>query len=63
MLCSEELNGLTSALQMVRYLPGKDFNIIVVSIDPTEGTDWPRPRSALTSSATAALKPPTAGTS
>src|SRR5208282_4152131 len=24
MLCSEELNGLTSALQMVRYLPGKD---------------------------------------
>ncbi|MGA2569956.1 MAG: SCO family protein [Terracidiphilus sp.] len=39
MLCSEELDGLTSALQMVRYLPGKDFNIIVVSIDPTEGTD------------------------
>src|SRR5208337_4570715 len=39
MLCSEELNGLTSALQMVRYLPGKDFSIIVVSIDPTEGTD------------------------
>ena len=24
---------------MVRYVPGKDFNIIVVSIDPTEGTD------------------------
>jgi protein SCO1/2 len=39
MLCSEELNGLTSALQMVRYTPGKDFNIIVVSIDPTETTD------------------------
>ncbi len=39
MLCSEELNGLTSALQMVKYVPGKDFNIIVVSIDPTEGTD------------------------
>ncbi len=39
MLCSEELDGLTSALQMVRYVPGKDFNIIVVSIDPTEGTD------------------------
>ena len=35
MLCSEELNGLTSALEMVRYVPGKDFNIIVVSIDPT----------------------------
>ncbi len=39
MLCSEELNGLTSALQMVRYVPGKDFNIVVISIDPTEGTD------------------------
>jgi protein SCO1/2 len=39
MLCSEELNGLVSALQMVRYIPGKDFNIIVVSIDPSEGTD------------------------
>jgi protein SCO1/2 len=39
MLCSEELNGLTSALEMVRYVPGKDFNIIIVSIDPSEGTD------------------------
>jgi protein SCO1/2 len=38
MLCSEELNGLTSALQMVSFVPGKDFNVIVVSIDPTEGT-------------------------
>jgi protein SCO1/2 len=39
MLCSEELNGLTSALQMVRYIPGKDFNIVVVSIDPTENAE------------------------
>ncbi len=39
MLCSEELDGLTSALEMVKFLPGKDFNIIVVSIDPSEGTD------------------------
>ena len=38
-LCSEELNGLTSALQMVKYVPGKDFDVIVVSIDPTETTD------------------------
>jgi protein SCO1/2 len=38
-LCSEELDGLTSALEMVRFIPGKDFNIIVVSIDPSEGTD------------------------
>jgi protein SCO1/2 len=39
MLCSEELDGLTSALQMVRYVPGKDFNVVVVSIDPSEGPD------------------------
>lgn len=39
MLCSEELNGLTGALQMVTFVPGKDFNVIVISIDPTEGTD------------------------
>jgi protein SCO1/2 len=39
MLCSEELDGLTSALQMVRYVPGKDFSVVVVSIDPTEGPD------------------------
>jgi protein SCO1/2 len=39
MLCSEELNGLTSALQMVNFVPGKDFSVIVVSIDPTEGTE------------------------
>jgi protein SCO1/2 len=39
MLCSEELNGLTGALQMVKFVPGKDFDVIVVSIDPTEGTE------------------------
>jgi protein SCO1/2 len=39
MLCSEELNGLTSALQMVSFVPGKDFSVIVISIDPIETTD------------------------
>lgn len=39
MLCSEELNGLVGALEMVDEVPGRDFNIIVVSIDPSEGTD------------------------
>jgi protein SCO1/2 len=39
MLCSEELNGLTGALQMVSFVPGKDFDVIVVSIDPSEGPD------------------------
>lgn len=36
MLCSEELDGITSALEMVNLKPGKDFQIVVVSIDPTE---------------------------
>ena len=36
MLCSEELNGLVQALAMVHLNPGKDFNVLVVSIDPTD---------------------------
>jgi len=39
MLCSEELNGLVGALQMVSFRVGKDFDVIVASIDPSEGTD------------------------
>jgi protein SCO1/2 len=36
MLCSEEMDGLTSALEMVKLVPGKDFQIVIISIDPTE---------------------------
>ena len=36
MLCSEELDGMTGALEMVKLTPGKDFDVIVVSIDPTD---------------------------
>jgi protein SCO1/2 len=36
MLCSEELDGLTGALEMVRLTPGKDFNVVIISIDPSE---------------------------
>lgn len=36
MLCPEEINGLVGALEMVKLNPGKDFNVIFVSIDPTE---------------------------
>lgn len=39
MLCSEELDGLTSALEMVHLTPGKDFQVVVVSIDPTETSE------------------------
>jgi protein SCO1/2 len=36
-LCSDQLDGLTSSLRMVDEVPGRDFNVIVVSFDPTEG--------------------------
>jgi protein SCO1/2 len=36
MLCSEELDGLVSALEMVHLVPGKDFQIVIISIDPAE---------------------------
>jgi protein SCO1/2 len=36
MLCSEEMDGLTSALEMVHLVPGKDFQVVLVSIDPSE---------------------------
>jgi len=38
MLCSEELDGIASALEMVNLTPGKDFQVVVVSIDPTESS-------------------------
>ena len=36
MLCSEEMDGIASALEMVKLNPGKDFNVIIISIDPSE---------------------------
>jgi protein SCO1/2 len=36
MLCSEELDGLVQSLAMVHLDPAKDFNVLVVSIDPTD---------------------------
>jgi protein SCO1/2 len=36
MLCSEELDGITSALEMVKMSPGKDFDVVIVSIDPAD---------------------------
>ena len=36
MLCSEEMDGLVSALLMVHLVPGKDFQIVAISIDPSE---------------------------
>jgi protein SCO1/2 len=35
-LCPEEIDGLVSSLEMVRFKPGKDFDVVLVSIDPNE---------------------------
>jgi protein SCO1/2 len=36
MLCTEVLNGLTSALKVIRFEPGKEFEVVTLSIDPRE---------------------------
>jgi len=36
MLCTEVLNGLTSALKVIGFVPGKQFEIVTLSIDPRE---------------------------
>jgi protein SCO1/2 len=36
MLCTEVLNGLTSALKVIRFTPGKEFEVVTVSIDSRE---------------------------
>ena len=36
LLCSEELDGMTAALEMVKLTPGKDFDVVIVSIDPSD---------------------------
>jgi protein SCO1/2 len=35
-LCMEDLSGLVGALEMVNLTPGKDFQVVIVSIDPAE---------------------------
>jgi len=46
MLCSEEMDGLASALEMVKMNPGKDFEVIVISIDPSETPDMAAKKKA-----------------
>lgn len=38
-LCGQILNGLTSSLKMLPMEPGKDFEIVTLSFDPTEKPD------------------------
>jgi protein SCO1/2 len=47
MLCSEEMNGLVGALEMVKFRPGKDFDVVAVSIDPSEGPELAAKKKAM----------------
>src|SRR5919108_2116018 len=37
MLCTENLNGLVAALGVLKFDPGKEFDVVVVSFNPREG--------------------------
>ena len=47
MLCSEELDGLTQALAMVHLDPSKDFNVLIISIDPNDKPEDAAKKKAL----------------
>jgi protein SCO1/2 len=36
MLCSQVMNGISSALKAVPFTPGRDFDIVLVSFDPRD---------------------------
>ena len=37
MLCTQVLNGLTSALSVMNFEPGREFDVVAVSFNPREG--------------------------
>lgn len=45
-LCPEVLNGLAAALKDSRLVPGKDYNVITVSIDPSDSASDAVPEKA-----------------
>jgi protein SCO1/2 len=47
MLCSEEMDGLTSSLEMVKLTPGKDFDVVIISIDPSDSPEQAAKSKAL----------------
>lgn len=42
MLCSEVVKGLMTSLQEVKLTPGKDYNVVVISINPKEDAELAR---------------------
>ena len=39
MLCGEVLQGVTATAKVLKFTPGKEYQIVTVSIDPREGPD------------------------
>lgn len=39
MLCGEVLQGLSAAVKVLKFMPGKEYEVVTVSIDPREGPD------------------------
>ena len=39
MLCTEEMNVLMASLKQLKFTPGKEFNLVIVSIDPREDAE------------------------
>jgi protein SCO1/2 len=39
MLCGEVLQGMSAAAKVLKFTPGKEYEIVTVSIDPREGPD------------------------
>lgn len=39
MLCGEVLQGLTAAAKVLKFTPGKEYEVVTVSIDPREGPE------------------------
>jgi protein SCO1/2 len=39
MLCTQQLTVLTDSLKEMNFTPGKEFNLLIVSIDPREGPE------------------------
>jgi protein SCO1/2 len=46
MLCGEVLNGLFTSLNAVDLVPGRDYEVLLVSIDPAEGPELARAKRA-----------------
>jgi protein SCO1/2 len=39
MLCGEVLQGMSAAVKVLKFTPGKEYEVVTVSIDPREGPD------------------------